>query len=283
MVSSPSQLPAVSARQLKTLQDSISSPRWTVNEQLWTFLAASLIAEAPERFIPLFCGEVQKLPAGGRVVCEAEPISTRSGVVEGNTVLDIAFGHIAVRRSTASAAPEAKSTLAGITYEPQADDSWACFVEAKYLSDCDCKVTHDPLRNQLTRIIENLLCFQSGGKFPNRLYFALLTPRVFRDTPTARLYGYKMRDYQNPTAVLADVQNCTLEVRSTNGYCYPAVGERLESLAPPRWVTFEDVLQQGGLGEGLDIVRRTNELLPVHAEIVRRLEIQQQHRAGVRD
>jgi len=33
-------------------------------------------------------------PVGGRVVCEAEPISLR-GVKESNTVLDIAFGHLA--------------------------------------------------------------------------------------------------------------------------------------------------------------------------------------------
>jgi hypothetical protein len=40
--------------------------------------------------------------------------------------------------------------------------SWVCFVAAKCLSDSSGDVTDDPLRNQLTRVIENALMFQAS-------------------------------------------------------------------------------------------------------------------------
>jgi hypothetical protein len=260
----------VSVNQLAALGRAIPSPRWYVDERLWTFLIASLIAENPERQIPVFCGEPLRLPVGGRVACEAEPISTR--LRENNTVLDIAFGHIMVRSTPSAASTPAKETLAGITYSPHSEDAWVCFVEAKYLSDCDCKVTNDPLRNQLTRVIENLLCFQdANGQLPSRLFFALLTPRLFRDHPKARFYGYKMADLADRQGILAEIGTCTLTRRATGGYCYPDLAQRLEALAQPRWVTFEEVLQQAGLGDDLDVLRRPDQLAHIHGEIRDRL------------
>ena len=91
----------------------------------------------------------------------------------------------------------------------------ASLVEAKVLSDASGSVTHDPLRNQLTRVVENLVCFQAGGKHPPRLHFALLTPRLFRDNPTSRLYGYKMNDYNDPVAILRDIRACEFPHRRT--------------------------------------------------------------------
>jgi hypothetical protein len=88
-----------------------------------------------------------------------------------------------------------------------AEDSWVCFVEAKYLADAAGSVTHAPLRNQLTRVIENLLCFQAGGTHPSRLHFALLTPQLFRDHPKVRLYGYKLHDYYDRDAILEDIES----------------------------------------------------------------------------
>jgi hypothetical protein len=95
-------------------------------------------------------------------------------------------------------------------------------------------VTRDPLRNQITRIIENLLCFQAGGKHPSRLHFGLLTPRLFRDNPKARLYGYKMQDYEDPAAILKDIEACELPRRCTAGYSFPELKPRLHALQPPR-------------------------------------------------
>lgn len=265
-------LPQLSARNLEALE-AITRPDWYVDERLWSFLSAALIAEAPDRFVPLFCRESLRMPSGGCVVCEGEPISPR-GAKEGNTMLDIAFGHIEPRKAPATPAGPGKSMLSGIGYGPKSSDSWVCFVEAKYLSDCACRTTYDPLRNQLARVIENLLCLQTEGQHPETLHFVLLTPRVFWDNPKSRMYGYKMADYRDPANIEADIDLCELQRRGSGGYKFPRVDERLKHLAAPRWVTFEDVLNQAGFGDHLDIVRRPQELDHIHSEIIRRLKLQ---------
>lgn len=264
-------LPRISQRNLEALR-AITRRDWFVDERLWSFLAAALIAEAPDRFVPLFCGEKLPTPPDGCVVCEAEPMSPR-GAKEGNTMLDIAFGHVQARKSLATATAPATTMLSGIGYGPRTPDSWVCFVEAKYLSDCACRTTYDPLRNQLARVIENLLCLQTEGQHPAKLYFALLTPRVFKANPKSRMYGYKMADYVDPAKIRADIDLCELQRRMSSAYTFPQIEERLEHLAPPRWVTLEEVLSEAGFGNDLDIVRRPQELGHVREEIDRRLEV----------
>ncbi len=64
-----------------------------------------------------------------------------------------------------------------------------CFCEAKVLSDCSTSVANDLARNQLARVIENLLTFQRSGSMPRGLRFSLLTPCLPRDEATrSRLY-----------------------------------------------------------------------------------------------
>jgi hypothetical protein len=259
----------VSRKQLDYLRRAADRRKWYVEEPLWSFLVASLIAENPVRYFDLFCGGDVKPPIEGRVVCEAEPIGTRVGSREGNTVLDIAFGHIGVRtQSSTRADSQKRNLLAGISYTPHSDDAWVCFVEAKYLSDARCKVTHDPCRNQLTRVIENLLCFGSDVGYPSRLHFALLTPAVFKRAPQSRLYGYKMTDYVDRGAIAADIQLCEFGWRGRA----EVVTERLNRLRPVQWVTFEEVLARAGFGADLDIVRRASELGAIKQEIERRLD-----------
>jgi hypothetical protein len=48
-------------------------------------------------------------------------------------------------------------------------------------------------------------CFQANGQFPERLYFALLTPRRFRDAPRTRSYGYRLKEYQRDPDLLAAI------------------------------------------------------------------------------
>jgi hypothetical protein len=260
----------VSRRQCEYLRRAAERKEWFVEEPLWSFLVASLVAENPDRYIELLCGEQLHLPSEGRVVCEAEPIGTRVGTREGNTVLDIAFGHVGVRTQARRVADaKGRDTLAGITYVAHRDDAWVCFVESKYLSDASCKVTHDPCRNQLTRVIENLLCFGSNGEYPSQLHFVLLTPAVFKRAPRARLYGYKMADYADPAAIAGDIQLCEFDWRGRS----ELVIERLDRLKPVRWVTLEEVLERAGLGTNLDVVRRTGELGAIKEEIDRRLSL----------
>jgi hypothetical protein len=193
---------------------------------------ASLIRERPDPLVSLFCGQPRTLD-GFTVWCEAEPMSARPQ--EGNTVVDIAFGHLVGR----TASGDAHAAIGPAIDRP---DSWVCFVEAKFRSDLSCHVTNDPARNQLARNVENLLCFQGAEGVPSHLHFALLTPRLFRDRPTSRFYGYKFRDYrENRQSIIDDIEYCPMARRTTAGFRWPDVADRLAALAPPQWITFEEV------------------------------------------
>lgn len=217
------------------------------NEKVWTFLVACLFDRASDqsKMIEKLCGEPLHLDRHLDIWFEGEPIPPRrgrQGNSEGNTKLDLAFGHIMRREPTAN----------GITYDPQQEGFWVCFVEAKCLSDCSTTVSYDPLRNQLARVIENLLCFQAEGKFPERIFFTLLTPRIFLKSPNARLYGYKMREYEDHEKILADIEQCRIPRREDSGYSYPDLRGRLKALRI-NWVSYEELLEPE-MGTDLDIV-----------------------------
>jgi hypothetical protein len=214
--------------------------RWQ-NEKIWTYLVADLLDQAPDQG-PLFsmlCGE--GVPCTHRLDLwfEAEPLSPRKGTPgvdhESNTKIDLAFGAIRQRTTTAS----------GIEYDEAAPHSWACFVEGKHIRrDCDFMSTYDPLRNQLERDIESLLCFQKDGHFPARIYFILLAPRLLKNNPRARLYGYRMSEYlADRNRVVEDIERCRIPPRDNLGQHYPDVRESVRKLTL-RWVSYEDILEQ---------------------------------------
>lgn len=73
----------------------------------------------------------------------------------------------------------------------------AVVVEAKVLSDVSTHVTFDVVRNQLARLLDvtldanpNLVEPALRHRRPDRTCVLLLTPEVFRDDPTSRLYGH---------------------------------------------------------------------------------------------
>jgi hypothetical protein len=237
--------------QLREIRDALQKSNVNRNEKVWTFLVACLFdrASLQSKMIERLCGEPLKMPQDAEIWFEAEPIPPRKGTkgnAEGNTKLDLAFGHVARRGTTA----------AGITYGPQKEGSWVCFVEAKCLSDCSTTVSYDPLRNQLARVIENLLCFQAERNFPERIFFTLLTPRLFleKENKNARLYGYKMSEYrENPERILADINQCKIEWRPGFGPEHLDLRTRLAALHL-NWVSYEDLLEPE-MGADLDIVR----------------------------
>ena len=213
--------------------------RWH-NEKIWTYLVAHIIDQVPDQgpLLSMLCGEAVPCTPRLDLWFEAEPLSPRKGTSgvdhESNTKIDLAFGAIRQRTTTAS----------GIEYDEAAPHSWACFVEGKHIRrDCDFMSTYDPLRNQLERDIESLLCFQKGGHFPARIYFVLLTPRLLKHNPRARLYGYRMNEYlayQN--RVVEDIERCRIPPRDNLGQQYPDVRERVRALTL-RWVSYEDFLE----------------------------------------
>ena len=83
------------------------------------------------------------------------------------------------------------------------DNGFNVLIEAKVLSDISISITYDVVRNQIARNIDVML--EKNGKLcdtlkkrdPNKSLFLLLTPKLFKDNPTSRLYGYKIREYQD--------------------------------------------------------------------------------------
>lgn len=110
---------------------------------------------------------------------------------------------------------------------------FAVHFEAKVLSDIDTKTRHDALRNQLAR---NLDCLWDPAgvpalpaRRPDRSILLLLTPELFRERPTSRLYGHLFHLYRrDPAALHDDLPHLS------RGDC-EELGRRLG------WITFEQV------------------------------------------
>jgi len=94
------------------------------------------------------------------------------------------------------------------------------FIEAKVLSDISYDVSYDVFRNQIARNIDVMLTdykehykkysFKDNDvrlkMESNKSLFILLTPRIFKENPHSRFYGYKMESYKNtPLTLMADL------------------------------------------------------------------------------
>jgi hypothetical protein len=230
------------AKQRAGVLKALGSTRCLENEKVWTYLVASVLDQAVDQrpYLEILCGE--SVPFRGQHLdpwFEAQPLSPRLGKRgkdhEANSKIDLALGAIA-RRGDAMDGN-------GIGFDPAAPASWACFVEAKFLSDCACKIRNDLYRNQLERDIESLLCFQAGGRTPDRLYFTLLTPRKFKERPRTRLYGYRMEEYgENRDLLVQDILNFATPGRRKHGQVYPDIRTRAGVLKIT-WATYEDILE----------------------------------------
>lgn len=238
-------------KQKQEIYNAIAKGDFLNNEKVWTYLIADILTNSKNamEYYRLFC-EPQLDITDERldIWFEAQPLSPRKGRrgnSEGNTLLDLAFGNIKRRASKE----------AGIEYKLNNNTSWVCFVEAKCLSDCSDSTSHDPLRNQITRDIENLLCFQNRSQFPKNLYFTLLTPKFFKNHWNSKLYGYKITRYQeNKDAIIEDINLSAIPKREQNGWHYPTkIEDRIKALQI-NWLCYEQILEiEYGL-ENIDIV-----------------------------
>jgi hypothetical protein len=127
---------------------------------------------------------------------------------------------------------EGPSHIDALLVNPSNGFAWA--VEAKALSDTSYHVTFDALRNQIARNVDVLLDATPnvlGGleaRKPDRTVFTLLTPRLFKEKPHARLYGWLMNEYTtNPVAIHRDLPH-------RSHVDWAGVSRRLG------WITFED-------------------------------------------
>jgi hypothetical protein len=113
---------------------------------------------------------------------------------------------------------------------------FAVLFEAKVLADASGGIGFDVLRNQIARSIDVMLepnpNLQESltRRRPNRTFFVLITPEIFRDHPESRLYGWLMRDYRNnPVALQRDLPH-----RRRAGTDLASAPSRLG------WLTWED-------------------------------------------
>lgn len=83
------------------------------------------------------------------------------------------------------------------------DNGFNVLIEAKVLSDISIGVTYDVVRNQIARNIDVMIEKKKRlrdplkKRDPKKSLFLLITPRLFKDNPVSRLYGYKIREYQD--------------------------------------------------------------------------------------
>ncbi|MCE5247838.1 hypothetical protein LLG88_13075 [bacterium] len=229
---------------VKQLRRAVHKDNAPWNETIWNYVAAVILCAAQDRGEAPAWFENQGPHAAEDgntdVWCEAIPIAPRCGAAgrtEGNSHIDIAWGAITIRNGT----------KAGIAFDPDGGGS-VTFVEAKLLSDISTGVSHDPVRNQMARVIESLACLQTDdghGALPEDIRFALLTPKRLRDEyQFARLYGYKYEAYiDTRDALIADINASWFERRNTRRWHYPeGVPERLTGMAMDWW-SYEEILQ----------------------------------------
>ena len=201
------------------------------DEATWTFLTACGYAicrtEGVTKLTALLTGNSDlKPPENSKIWLEFRPMTPRIG--ESRTHLDLAIGTIV----------QEAGTKGGIKLGlPNVSTSWICFCEMKWESDISPGVTNDPNRNQLVRVIESALYFQSNGDFADEVHVALVTPTVFRDRPFVfKNYKGKFKRYESDIAnILEDLRNCTLKPRGH----FNAV-ERIEVLQL-HWPTFDEL------------------------------------------
>jgi hypothetical protein len=105
---------------------------------------------------------------------------------------------------------EALTLKAAVLIAPKT--GFAVLFEAKVLADASGGITFDVLRNQIARNIDVMLEPNPNlqepltRRLPDKTFFVLITPEIFRDHPESRLYGWLMRDYRNdPTTLQRDL------------------------------------------------------------------------------
>jgi len=89
-------------------------------------------------------------------------------------------------------------------------NGFAVITEAKVLSDISYGVIYDTMRNQIARNIDVMLDTNNSLDGPlnkrdsDKTLFLLITPMLYKNNPTSRLYGYKLNDYKNHPPALAN-------------------------------------------------------------------------------
>jgi hypothetical protein len=106
--------------------------------------------------------------------------------------------------------------------------------EAKFMSDISCSTKFAPERDQITRNLDAGL-HHAGGEL-DRFWYVFVTPERFRERPTGRLYGYKLREYKDPEQGPMALQRELPYLETVYpGFNYAKLSRHIA------WVTWEEV------------------------------------------
>ena len=90
------------------------------------------------------------------------------------------------------------------------------------------------MRNQIARNIDVMLeknenlCDPLNKRDPEKTLFLLITPKLFKENPSNRLYGYKFNEYKTRPESLSD------DLPHRKNYDWQSISRRLG------WLTWED-------------------------------------------
>lgn len=225
-------------KQIDKMKNAINSKGWEENEKIWTLLIANILSNSrfKDYYLKKFCDYTILLAQDYDIWFESQPLSPRKdkyGHSEKNTHLDLAFGNIKKRGSSRS----------GIEYDLDNNNSWVCFVEAKFNSDIELQTEYDSNRDQIIRVIDNLLCFQGQHQFPKKLFFTMLLPREHQNNPY-KYYNKKLEEYKDQTNILRDLNTAVIRKRNDVNWKYPENIKNRIKLLKIKKVYYEDILEK---------------------------------------
>jgi hypothetical protein len=177
------------------------------------------------------CSKSEQLPTDAKIWLESYLYPSRIRQEEQKawkTRCDMAIGHFELAKSRDN--------------QIQSNGEWVCIAESKWFSDIHVNDKF-PEINQLTRIIDHaLLLHDKRGRFPERVYVTLITPRYFKERRgkfSDRLYWSKYNDYKlDPKKLENDLRLCPFQPLKHD---IATLISRIEVLSL-RWVTFEELL-----------------------------------------
>jgi len=114
-------------------------------------------------------------------------------------------------------------------------NGFSVVIEAKVLSDISHDITYDTIRNQISRNIDVMLeknenlCDPLNKRDPKRTLFLLVTPRIYKDIPGSRLYGFKMEEYRS------DPGSLSRDLLNREGFDWNRISKRIG------WTTWEEI------------------------------------------
>lgn len=205
------------------------------NEIIWTYLIGNIAKNNNNIYRMITNFDIEK---DHSIYFEGQP-QTPYLRIEGNSYIDMALGALKIRDNTTS----------GLNYSKECGNE-VCFVEAKYLSDLSTKTEHSPIRNQMDRVIENLINLVDDSNFPDKVVFTLLTPRIFRTEFGTRIYSYKFNEYRDSLLDNCDSIVDKVELSKNNELKRFEYSKQLGFIEKQlkrlelNWVTFEDIFEK---------------------------------------